>query len=343
MNAENVNAPTPPVGVIESLSQGFETVAEHLLLLLLPLLLDLFLWLGPRIDFGPAIDAFLDVYHDQLWVPFVAQAGSGVEQDWNAIAEALTVGLGDKGAQYLPVPGVPILLAGRKSDSLPFGYTPQVFEINTPGDMLGVRILSLVGGLVLGTTYISLIAHQVRDGHIALKRVITRLPGNILEVGILSILVPILVILIYLPFGVLALGFSTFSQKLAVLTNWAGWLLVIWIVLFLVFTVHGLLMNNRGLLGALWDSIRVVQWNITATMGLVLLVVLINVALTAIWSMAPVGSWLTVAAIVGNAFISTGLLAATFVFFRDRYRYWREMRAQLLVELERRRAGHSRR
>ena len=38
-----------------------------------------------------------------------------------------------------------------------------------------------------------------------------------------------------------------------------------------------------------------------------------------------------------NAFISTGLLTASFVFFRDRYRYWRELRAELMAELERRR------
>ena len=42
--------PTPPVGVIESLTTGFETVASHLGLLLFPALLDLFLWLGPRLS-----------------------------------------------------------------------------------------------------------------------------------------------------------------------------------------------------------------------------------------------------------------------------------------------------
>ena len=36
--------------------------------------------------------------------------------------------------------------------------------------------------------------------------------------------------------------------------------------------------------------------------------------------------------------LSTALIAATCVFFKDRYRYWREMRAELLMELERRRA-----
>jgi hypothetical protein len=35
--------------------------------------------------------------------------------------------------------------------------------------------------------------------------------------------------------------------------------------------------------------------------------------------------------------LCTGLLAATFVFFKDRYRYWRELRDKLLAELASRR------
>jgi hypothetical protein len=52
----------------------------------------------------------------------------------------------------------------------------------------------------------------------------------------------------------------------------------------------------------------------------------------------PTGSWLAVVGIMGHALISTALIASTCVFFKDRYRYWREMRAELLMELERRRA-----
>ena len=51
MSSDRTHAPTPPVGVIESISRGFEMVAGHLGLILLPILLDLFLWMGPRVSF----------------------------------------------------------------------------------------------------------------------------------------------------------------------------------------------------------------------------------------------------------------------------------------------------
>ena len=68
MGSENISAPTPPVGVIESFTVGFETVASRLVLLLLPLVLDLFLWVGPRLSYRPA---FMSYYED-IWQPTMA-------------------------------------------------------------------------------------------------------------------------------------------------------------------------------------------------------------------------------------------------------------------------------
>ena len=42
------NLPPPP-GIINSIRQGFDTVASHITAILLPLLLNLFMWLGPRL------------------------------------------------------------------------------------------------------------------------------------------------------------------------------------------------------------------------------------------------------------------------------------------------------
>jgi hypothetical protein len=107
---------------------------------------------------------------------------------------------------------------------------------------------------------------------------------------------------------------------------------------FLAFTVHGMFLNDRNIIASMWDSMRVVQWNMSSTFGLFLLVLIINTAMRYIWELADPGSWLALAAIGGNSFITTGLIAATFVYFKDRYRYWHEIREELLAELERRRA-----
>ena len=54
----NTRKPAPALpklpGIIDTLSAGFQTVNRHLYLLLVPILLDLFYWLGPRLTVKPA-------------------------------------------------------------------------------------------------------------------------------------------------------------------------------------------------------------------------------------------------------------------------------------------------
>src|SRR5258708_23388725 len=44
-----------PTGVIETLSAGYTAVNRQLWVLLLPILLDVFLWLGPHVAFSPLV------------------------------------------------------------------------------------------------------------------------------------------------------------------------------------------------------------------------------------------------------------------------------------------------
>ena len=44
-----------PTGVIETLSAGFAAVNRQLWVLLLPVLLDVFLWLGPHVSYSPLV------------------------------------------------------------------------------------------------------------------------------------------------------------------------------------------------------------------------------------------------------------------------------------------------
>ena len=156
--------------------------------------------------------------------------------------------------------------------------------------------------------------------------------------GLLAMGLPLLLLAAYTPFLVLAGVLMMVSSQVAVFVLWVGILLALWVLMFLIFTIHGLFMNDRNLFASLWDSIRLVQWNMSATIFLILLVVLLNLSLTYIWSLAPTGSWLALVGVAGHAFITTGLVAATCVFFKDRYRYWQEMRAEIMAELERQRA-----
>src|SRR5690606_37179020 len=99
--------------------------------------------------------------------------------------------------------------------------------------------------------------------------------------------------IVYAPFMFVAAGFSILGgvmTVLALIIDWFGRLLVLWIGLFMVFAVHGVVMHEQNLFQALWDSIRVVQWNMTATMLLVLLICVVGVAMGYWWALAAVWS-----------------------------------------------------
>ena len=48
--------PSKPIGVIASVAGGFDAVVQGWWILLFPVLLDLFLWFGPRISVMPVIE-----------------------------------------------------------------------------------------------------------------------------------------------------------------------------------------------------------------------------------------------------------------------------------------------
>lgn len=50
-----------PLGAIDALSAGFELVLRRPWILLVPLALDLFLWLGPQIQAKPVFEQMLRV------------------------------------------------------------------------------------------------------------------------------------------------------------------------------------------------------------------------------------------------------------------------------------------
>ncbi|MFN3491118.1 MAG: hypothetical protein ACK40V_02765, partial [Anaerolineales bacterium] len=51
------NVPPPP-GIINSIRAGFDSIASHITAILLPLGLNLFLWLGPRLRVNQFFDSF---------------------------------------------------------------------------------------------------------------------------------------------------------------------------------------------------------------------------------------------------------------------------------------------
>ena len=71
MYAQKLETLPPPPGVIGSLKAGFEAVSSHVILISIPFLVDVFLWLGPRLGvskvLGPVYDIFFNISTLSAW------------------------------------------------------------------------------------------------------------------------------------------------------------------------------------------------------------------------------------------------------------------------------------
>jgi hypothetical protein len=101
---------------------------------------------------------------------------------------------------------------------------------------------------------------------------------------------------------------------------------ILWVLVYLGFSLHGIILQRRGLFGALWDSIRIAHVSLPYTVTLYTAIILLYQGLGLVWSIPAENSWLMLFGVIGHALVSTALVAATFAFYKDRYRWWVEMR-----------------
>jgi hypothetical protein len=64
----------PPPGVMGSLRAGFDAVSRHVALILLPMALDVLLWLGPRFSVDGLLAPFLNMLFDQTRLTLTSSA-----------------------------------------------------------------------------------------------------------------------------------------------------------------------------------------------------------------------------------------------------------------------------
>ena len=332
--------PTPPHGVIASLAGGFETVNARLELILLPLILDLFLWLGPRLSILPLIERFSNTLVTELATDATAEQLAVLEmfsqrmreygQSFNLFAFLSTAPL-----------GVPSQMAARGAIATPAGLPPTWYIDSVPVYLLFWAAFVLVG-LFLGALYFGGIAQQVRDRRLSVRLLLRQVWSDWARLTALAVLAVVFLIVLGTPMFILSVVMWLFNPLLGSLAWILAFTLILWALFYGGFTLHAILLLRRALPGALWDSVRMVQFNLPHVAGLFLLVVLINVGLALVWNIPADDSWLLALGLGGHALISTALVASTFVFYQDRYRWWLEMRENLQARAEAEKRGMAR-
>jgi hypothetical protein len=342
MNARALQAPEPPVSVIESLTTGFETVTSKLVLILLPLGLDMLLWLGPHLSVRPIVEYFLEKWARLAALePSLSQseafwrtALAPVAQHYNLLS-LLSVPVVPKLVGCMPGAWcLPSLMASRAPVAVPGGQ-PAFINIGNVFELLTLSVTFYLVGLFLGACYLGAIALVVRDSKLSLGLLFHHIFRWWARLVAFAALIGLALVVFIAPVGLAALLAGQVAGSIAMgLVFLSGVSLGMWGLFYMAFVVQGMFLQERGLFGAIRDSARVVQWNLPGTLGLVILTAGLGFGLSVIWSIPAQDSWFALVGIAGHAYVVTGLAAATFVFYKDRYRWSAEVREYLTARAE---------
>jgi hypothetical protein len=301
-----------PNGVVETLSAGYAAINRQLWVLLIPIVVDLFLWLGPHVSYSPLLDPALA--RGTAWMEG-SQPGGDLGQLRQALmtlsADTNTLALLARGPLALPSVA---LAVGGGAGALLFVYSW------TQG--LALFLGSLLGGLVLGGFFYAGIAQQVRGGGAAGPLAASRgVPGGVLRVlGLVGLLVGLGVLLGVPLLALVALAALVVPAAAAFVLS----LVLLGVALagiYLFFAVDAIFVSGVGPLDAIRRSAAVVRRHPWPSLGLVLLTWLILTGMDQVWQLvatslqAPFGVALSV---LGNAYIASGLLAASMIFYQER-------------------------
>jgi hypothetical protein len=271
-----------------------------------------FLWLGPRLSIAPVVNS-LSSRLNAIAGASAEKSAAIFEQNLAEILESYNF---FSALSTWPL-GVPSLLAGSSSSGSPLGR-PDSILVDTVSE-LGLWLLTLVlFGLLIGTLYLSLIARWARENPARLLTWFRRTCIQWARILLFVALVLLGTFVVSLPFfltvEVLAMAFAPLASLALVVGVGLG----MWVLFHLFFATHSILMDEAGIASAAHRSVRLVRRYRLSAVGLLVVAVLISLGLSTIWNIPPSQSWMRLAAIVGNAFVNTGLAAATFVYYRER-------------------------
>lgn len=347
------------LGVIDALSRGFRKVNQHWWLLLVPVLLDVFLWIGPQASVEKMVDrAFRSLQVDLAQVETVDSTGEDLWVAIRDLSRQVIPGYNNFSALRIGSLGVPSLTAwGGARLGMPSSYEiiwlTFALMVDMPELLVSVRDASFVAspiwqvpnelvwilvslgltvlGIVIGSFYITALSRTLDEGtSLRLREVWPRALKFASRYGAFWLLKIGLLVAMGLPVLMLISLLAVFSPGLASLFGTIVLGVITWASFYGIFFVAALAMGEPSIWRAIWSSFNVVLRNFWPTLGLFVLINLIGGGLSILWQQLSHGSWLTLIGIVGNAYVGTGLVAASLLFYRDRYVHWRELVAELI-------------
>ncbi len=319
MKANKLTELPPPPSLVASLLAGFDAITRSVSLILFPVALDLLLWLGPHLNIGRVINEY--------WRQMAAFSGSGTagsaefiqsnQELWNYFGENMNL---FALLRSYPV-GITSLMASRLPTVIPGGGEPYTLYLPSILDVAGISLILTVIGLVIGSLYYLGVAEAALSNQVNWVSVLKKWPRVSVQVILLALLWVVLVIAVSIPASCIISALVITSpalSRISLLLFLAG---MMWLIFPLLLSAHGIFAYGSTMLVSVKKSLTLTRMTLPSTGMLFLAVLTLSQGMDILWRIPAEHSWFTLVGIFGHAFVTTGLLSATFVYYRNADRW----------------------
>jgi len=310
MNASQPTSLIGPPKFVSAIVAGFNVVAGRIYLLILPIALDLLLWFGPHFRlknlYAPIVK---EMFQSGAATGLDSSTAAGMQVFFDFIFTRFNLLSLLSGG----IVGVPSLMMGTLPLKTPLG-SPPIYEVASWSQAISGWILFALLGLVLGCLYFDMISRATASPaeHFNMGKTVWE---TLQTLGMILFLL-VMLFLLSIPFGLVFSLFAIISPSLSRIGLIICLFLVLWMLLPLIFTPHGIFAARQNAFRSMLISGRLVRALFPGVALFLMSAIIMAQGLGLLWHMPPEDSWLMLAGIFGNAFIGTGLLAASFVYYR---------------------------
>lgn len=310
---KNQVLPAPP-SLIKTLLAGFDAVSNHLGVIVLPILLDLLLWLGPQLRLERLVQNMFEqmLRIPEMNTPETAELIRTSREAWLSVAGQLNLFSLLRG---FPV-GVPSLMVSRSPTAGPLG-APFTWEVTSLGMLLLLWLALNLVGLLAGGVYFASVAQVSITGKWDGAQLLRDFPWISAQVILLALFIFLLAMVLSIPFSCAMAFFTVTGLNLGQISLLLVGVLLLWLMLPLVFSPHGIFVYRLQVFKSMMKSIRLIRLTLPATGLFLLILMVLSEGLDVLWKVPPEQSWLSLVGVVGHAFVTTALLAASFIYYRD--------------------------
>ena len=328
MKINKIALPESP-NVLKSIRNGFDAITKHLFLLLFPIGLDLVLWFAPHLRIKTQIEGVIAEMNElsALLSPDFGEMVEAGQEIWLIAAERINLFIT---LRSYPV-GIFSLFTSIMPVENPIGNT-IFWDINQLSIAAIISLGLFLIGLAFGGLYFSSVRQAALFDEVKWRTILREWPRISIQSFLLSLMLFILFLGILVLGSCTATGITFFSVTLGQLVVILFGIVSFWLIFPLFFSPHGIFSQGQKAWKSMLQSIRLTNTTFFKTGLFIMLAILVNQGLNMVWQVPPENSWLMMISIIGHAFVTTGTLAASFVYYQEMIRWFEEL--QLMGKLQ---------